>query len=102
MNTTVRHQHFVWINGHTSKYRLPSFLPRRAGERTRPYWFRRMAPIDLISSSVIQCTYNLVTIQAERVIFNKKNLVLAAEGNVTIQDDKQRGEANVIAVSFKI
>src|SRR4030095_2121810 len=48
-----------------------------------------------------KCRYNLVTIQAERVTLNKKSLVLAAGGNVTIQDDKQRGEANVHRGKFQ-
>ena len=49
----------------------------------------------------VTVTYNLLTIQADRVSLDKKNLILTAEGNVTVQDDKQRTEANVTTVSFK-
>lgn len=54
-----------------------------------------------IAYSGVTVTYNLLTIQAERVSFDKKDLALMAEGNVIIQDDKQRIEANAIVVSLK-
>ena len=46
-------------------------------------------------------TYDALTIYAEKVIFNKRGSILEAEGDVVVEDGKQRIRAKKVDVKFK-
>lgn len=49
----------------------------------------------------VVASYDLLTIRADKIRFDRESLQLTAEGQVTLQDDKRRVEGNRVKVDLK-